>query len=212
MKTFLISLVVFLVGVYASFWYFSRPIPHSPGILIAADPSQIGLPADTPVFQQGAFRLKPLAVFSIDARVLHRRVYRFDHESALAPVDLALGWGPMSDQRVLDQLSISQSARFYWYRYANPPPISKDEIISHSTNIHIIPSTPAIAKQCRWLRAGSLVRLTGDLVEASGPGINAWKSSLSRTDSGDGACELMWVKELSILSENESLEQQVVRR
>ena len=212
MKAFLTSLIVFLAGVYASFWYFSRPIPHSPGILIASDPSQIGLPADTPAFQQGAFRLKPMAVFSIDARVLHRRVYRFDHESALAPVDLALGWGPMSDQRVLDQLKISQSGRFYWYRYANPPPISKDDIISHSTNIHVIPSTSAIAKQCKWLRAGTLVRLTGDLVEASGPRINAWRSSLSRTDSGDGACELMWVKEMSILSEEESKDRQFVRR
>ena len=29
----------------------------------------------------------------------------------------------MSDEAVLDQLSISQSMRFYWYRYKMPPPI-----------------------------------------------------------------------------------------
>ena len=142
--------------------------------------------------------------------MLHRKVYSYDTQSKLVPVDLAIGWGPMSDQRVLNQLSITQSARFYWYCYAAQPPIPKEEIISHSTNVHIIPSTPAIASMCKSLRAGSLVRLSGDLVEASGPGIGSWKSSLSRTDSGNGACELMWVKEMSILTEKEAQDRQMV--
>lgn len=189
------------------YWYLHRPITYPPGVLIADEPSQINLPANTPAFPQGGFRLKPLAVFSIDARVLHRKVYNRDTQSALVPVDLALGWGPMSDQRVLDQLSITQSARFYWYQYSQQPPIPSDEINSHSTNVHIIPATPKIASTCKSLRAGSLVRLTGDLVEASGPGIGRWKSSLTRTDTGNGACELMWVKEMSILSEQEAKDQ-----
>jgi hypothetical protein len=144
--------------------------------------------------------LKPLAHFSIDARILHRKVYRYDKQSALVPVDLALGWGPMSDQSVLDRLTITQSMRFYWYHWPQQPPIAPEEIVSHSTNVHIIPSSPAIAAQCKSLRTGSIVHLNGDLVEASGPGINSWRSSLSRADTGNGACELMWVKEISILN------------
>jgi hypothetical protein len=62
--------------------------------------------------------------------------------------------------------------------------------------MHIIPATPAIAKQCKSLRAGSLVHLRGDLVEATGPGIGRWRSSLSRTDTGNGACELFYVDEI----------------
>ena len=151
------------------YWYLHRPITYPPGILIADEPSQIMLPADTPAFSHALFRLKPLAVFSIDARVLHRKIYRYDKQAALVPVDLALGWGPMSDQRVLDQLSITQSTRFYWYEYARQPPIPREQIVSHSTNVHIIPATEAIAAQCKSLRAGTLVRLSGDLVEASGP-------------------------------------------
>jgi hypothetical protein len=53
-----------------------------------------------------------------------------------------------------------------------------------------------------------LIHLSGDLVEASGPGINSWKSSLSRTDTGNGACELMWVKEMSISSAKEAQDRQ----
>jgi hypothetical protein len=110
----------------------------------------------------------------------------------------------------LDRLRISQSGRFFWFEYPRQPPIPKDEIISHSTNVHIIPSTLAIASRCKSLRAGSLIHLSGDLVEASGPGIKSWKSSLSRTDTGDGACELMWVKEMSILNEKDAQDRQVV--
>jgi len=148
----------------------------------------------------GDYELKPLAHFALDARVLHRKVYRWDARASLVPVDLALGWGPMSDQRVLDQISITQSMRFYWVAYKLPAPISQDEIISHSTNVHVIPATAEIAAHCKSLRAGTLVHLSGDLVEASGHGLGTWRSSLSRTDTGNGACELMWVNEMSILS------------
>lgn len=198
------SLCTFLViGLICfAYWYLHRPITYPPGVLIADEPSQITLPADTPPFRQEVFQLKPLAVFSIDARVLHRKIYRFDHGASLVPVDLALGWGPMSDQRVLNQLKITQSMRFYWYEYSHQPPIPVEQIVSHSTNLHVIPSTKSIASQCKSLRVGQLVHLRGDLVEATGAAIGTWRSSLSRTDTGNGACELMWVKELSILPEN----------
>jgi hypothetical protein len=198
-----LATVLAIAGACFWYWHSHRAITYPPGVLLAEEPMQINLPTDTPAFVQGQFRLKPLAVFSIDARVLHSKSYRYDTQAALVPVDLALGWGPMSDQRVLDQLTITQSARFFWYEYQQPP-IPKEQIISHSTNLHVIAATKTIAAQCKSLRNGALVHLSGDLVEASGPAIPSWRSSLSRTDSGNGACELMWVKELSILSRENS--------
>ena len=156
-------------------------------------------PNDTP-FDHGKFHFRPLARFALDARVLHRKVYRYDPGAALVPVDLAVGWGQMSDQAVLDQLSISQSARFFWYEYRGQPPIPSAEIVSHATNLHLIPSTDALAARCKSLRSGELIHLSGLLVEASGPEIGSWRSSLSRTDSGNGACELVWVEELGSLA------------
>lgn len=100
----------------------------------------------------------------------------------------------MSDQRVLDRISISQSVHFYWFAYKQPLPISQEDIIAHSTNMHIIPSNPAIAAKCKSLRTGMLVHLDGDLVEASAPSYSTWRSSLTRTDTGNGACELIWLK------------------
>jgi hypothetical protein len=187
--------VVISVGLI--WYYFHRPIEYPPGVLIGSEPEQTAT-TDSPIMR-GDFQLTPLAHFALDARVLHSKIYRWDRQAALVPVDLALGWGPMSDQSVLNQLRISQSMRFYWFEYKLPPPISKEEIISHSTNVHIIPATSAIASRCKSLRTGTLVHLSGDLVEATAPQFGSWKSSLSRTDTGNGACELMWVQELSIL-------------
>ena len=206
MKSFciLLAIVVAVVG-----WnYLHRPIDYPPGILISSEPQQIAT-ADAPLVR-GTFNLKPLAHLELDARVLHRKVYRWDRQAALVPVDLALGWGPMSDQRVLDRLKITQSMRFYWFEYKMPPPILQEEIISHSTNLHVIPSTREIDSRCKSLRAGALVHLSGDLVEATAPGMGAWRSSLSRTDTGNGACELMWVKEMSILSEKKMQDRQAI--
>jgi len=199
-KSFGVFLAIALASV--AYWYFHRPITYPPGVLIASEPEQIGIIGSVKPIDYHAFHLQPLAYFTIDARVLHRKIYRYDRPAALVPVDLALGWGPMSDQHVLDQLKISQSMRFYWYEYQRQPPIPKDQIISHSTNIHVIPSTTEIASRCKSLRTGSLVHLSGELVEATGPGIGTWRSSLSRTDTGNGACELMWVEKMSVLPES----------
>jgi hypothetical protein len=209
-KSFGIFLAITLASV--AYWYFHRPITYPPGILIASDPEQTGVAIGEKPFDYRAFHLRPLAHFALDARVLHRRVYRYDHQAELVPVDLALGWGPMSDERVLDRMKITQSMRFYWFEYKMPPPIPKEEIISHSTNVHIIPSTSAIASRCESLRTGSLVHLSGELVEATGPGIGTWRSSLSRTDTGNGACELMWVTDISILNHDLAPDRQLASK
>jgi hypothetical protein len=195
------SLAVIAAIALAWFGYreLHRPTIYPPGILIPSEPEQIDVSSADEPFDSGKFHLTPLAHFSLDARVLHQKIYRYDRNAALVPVDLAIGWGPMSDQAVLDKLEISQSARFFWYQYRQAP-IPADQIICHSTNLHLIPSTAAIASQCKSLRAGELIHLSGLLVEATGPEIGTWRSSLSRTDTGNGACELVWVEEIRNLA------------
>ena len=195
-----IFVLMAIAGVSYAYWFFHRPITYEPGVLIGAEPTQVNLSREEPAFDFGDFHLKPLARFDLEARLLHSRVYRFDPGARLVPIDLAVGWGPMSDQHVLDRLHITQSMRFFWYEYQDPPPIPEDQIINHATNIHIIPSSPELAASCKSLRSGALVHLRGELVEATGPHIGTWRSSLSRTDSGNGACELLYLEEMELLS------------
>jgi hypothetical protein len=210
MKT--ISVLLAIALAFAVYFYLHRPITYPAGVVIESEPAQIALGDGAEPITHGEYKLKPLARFSLDGRILHRKVYGYDRESKLVPVDLAVGWGAMSDQAVLDRLKITQSMRFYWYEYQLPPPIPREQIISHSTNVHIIPATPAIASFCKSLRQGELVRLEGELVEATGPAIGVWRSSLSRTDTGNGACELMLVEDCSKLNPSQTIRTKLVKR
>lgn len=209
MKT--VSLFLAIALAFVIYFLLHRPITYPAGVLIESEPAQVEIASAAPI-EYGDYKLKPLARFSVNARILHRKVYRYDREAKLAPVDLALGWREMSDQAVLDRLAISQSTRFYWYQYQLPPPIPREQIVSRSTNVHVIPATPAIASFCKSLRKGELVHLEGKLVEATGPEMNAWRSSLTRTDSGNGACELMLVEDCSKLDRSEKKPTALARR
>lgn len=184
---------------YTAYHYFShRAIKHPSGIVTAAsDPEQ----SDTsdPDFTYKQYSIKPLQDFKIVARVLSAEHYTLDAGADLVPVDLALGWGPMSETAVINQLNISQGGRFYRYSYNLPAPIPPNEIVTHSANMHMIPSNELIAKQLNDVREGQIVHLTGDLVEAKDLQKHwTWRSSLTREDSGGGACELIWVKSLYV--------------
>jgi len=142
--------------------------------------------------------LEVLANFEIEARVLSKRIYDSDAEAELAPVDLALGWGAMADSSVLDNLSISQANRFYRYRWENEPPLPPYEIASHSANMHLIPASTDLEQQLRGVSEGQVVHIVGHLVEARKPDGWRWRSSLTRDDSGAGACELIRVESLQV--------------
>ena len=97
----LTGFVLIIIAIIAAWIYVNRPIEYPPGVLIPSELEQT-LTFDSPI-SCGDYELKPLAHFALDGRVLHRKIYRWDQRASLVPVDLALGWGPMSDQSVLDQ-------------------------------------------------------------------------------------------------------------
>lgn len=173
------------------------PVSHEPGILAPDAPKQGPAKAGM-MFMHDAYVITPLATFDIKARVLSRKRYLLGRESDLAPIDLALGWGQMSDEQILENFSISQSGRWYWWR-ADPLPIIRQEVIRSSANMHLIPADDYVARQIRKARRGAIVQFTGYLVEVKGEDGWRWSSSLSREDSGDKACELVYVKDFEIL-------------
>ncbi len=174
-------------------------IEQPPGILAPVEPQQTSASDGAP-FQVVDFTLEPKADFSLTARVLSQTTYSFDRESGLSPVDLLLGWGRMSDSAVVGQLRFSQSGRWGYWRWSGAaPPIPSREIEVSAANMHTIPAEPWIEHQLRRLRPGQLVRLDGQLVNASAADGFRWNSSLSRTDTAGGSCELFYVRYLSVI-------------
>lgn len=190
----LLLLAAILYGSCA--WWSERPVKPLPGVLVSAEPAQT-VPGQMPMFEKSAYAIKPLARYEIRARVLLKERYRWDEGADLVPVDVAVGWGAMSDTAVLNELDISQSGRWYQWR-SQTFPIPREEITRLSANMHLIAADKAVAKQISRVRSGQVVKLKGYLVEARRADGFTWTSSLSRTDSGNGACELMWVSDFEI--------------
>lgn len=160
-------------------------------------PLQRELRAATPLHLDD-YVVTPLAEFQVTGRVLGTRRYRAGREADLSPIDFAMGWGPMTEPAVLDQLEISQSARYYAYRY-RAPPIPPPEIVRHSANMHLIPATGEVAAQLLDVQPAQHVRFKGFLVKVEARDGWRWQSSMTRHDSGRGACELVVVDAIEVL-------------
>jgi hypothetical protein len=172
------------------------PIVHAPGVLVNERPLQENLQPSGVVLED--YQLTRKARFEIRARILSTQSYRFSRFADLSPIDLALGWGVMSDQAILDRIDISQGNRWYYTKYEYPAPVSDTQIISNSSNMHMIPARKSIEKSLKKLRIGDIVTLSGYLVDVDNDSGDWWRTSMSRSDTGNGACEIVLVESLSV--------------
>lgn len=145
-----------------------------------------------PAFGYEGYVITPLARYALTAVVLARAHYRLDRGAALGPIDLALGWGPMSRAEVINGLSISQSGRWYEYSWPDEPPLDPGLIALNSANTHCLPD-PKVRKALFAVGRHDLVSLEGYLVEVTGEDEFRWTSSTTRDDTGGGACEVVWL-------------------
>jgi hypothetical protein len=194
--------IVLFVAVLSKAWgqWEQRAVHPADGVLAPEAPVQADANGE-PEVVLGRWTLTPRATYDIKARILGREDYRFDPIANLAPLDLALGWGPMSDSRVLRAFEISQGARFYSWRPVDESlPIELGEVTRHSANTHVIPASAAVAaKLARLRRAGQVVHLSGLLVDGERDDGLKVRTSLTRTDTGAGACEFLLVQAVEIL-------------
>jgi len=65
--------------------------------------------------------------------------------------------------------------------------------------MHMIPANPVVAKTLARVKREQRISLRGQLVRVEGDDGFRWVSSLSRDDTGDGACEVIWLEHLEIL-------------
>jgi len=177
----------------------TRPIERPPGVLAPHAPFQAQLTPQSDVrLEKPGFQFRPVARFELEARVLSARHYRHDAAAAISPVDLALGWGRMSDTAVIQKLNIRQSDRFYFYSWSQEPPIPVGEIVASSANMHLIPGNPNLEPRLKRIKPGHIVRIKGFLVNVTGPNGFYWTTSTVRHDTGHGACEIVWVSDLVV--------------
>lgn len=193
-KAIITSAILIIILVY--FFYPDTVITFPPGITAPDQPKQTKL-TGYKEWKAGEFTIQALVEYNIKARVLSRNNFSLGIESELSPFDLALGWGPMSDQSVIDKIDISQRNRWYNWQSDHLPIPSRD-VSLHSANVHIIPKDKTIEKKFDTVYKGSLVEMKGYLLKITKADGWHWISSLKRDDTGGGSCELFWVEEISV--------------
>jgi hypothetical protein len=188
---------VLLIGWGGLHHWRHRDVTQPPGVLAPDAPHQVNLTDGASLHRDG-MTLATRAYIDLTARVLSREDYTWDAGAKLAPVDLALGWGRMSDSAVLANFDISQSGRFFYWR-TKTWPIPRNEIELSTANVHMIPADAGVRGALKRVRKGQLVHIEGFLVDASGPNGWRWTTSMTRSDTGAGACELVYVESVQVV-------------
>jgi hypothetical protein len=194
-----IHIFLVLIVVAWKLFNYSGDVSLGPGVMVSEAPQQekVDSPAN---YRVNEYTITEIAKFHIKAKVLSKKNYHSGREADLSPTDLALGWGNMSDESILDSIEISQSGRFYRW-HVDSFPIPRREIEVNSANMHLIPASDSVNKVIDKVREGEIIELSGSLVNViSNEDGWRWQSSLTRSDTGTGACELIWVENLRIVS------------
>ena len=143
-----------------------------------------------------------IATYDIDALVVSTHDYPgTDIGNKLVPRDIALAWGKVAEYNTKVDFNWSQSGRFCRYT------LNRDDYQtvlqccpnyeSEISNNHLIASDSSIRSKIKKIRRGDHVRIKGYLVNITVQIANNrtfyWNSSTSRSDTGNGACELIYV-------------------
>jgi hypothetical protein len=150
--------------------------------------------AQTIYGEQASF--DPKARYRVAARVLSSERYYMGWSADVAPLDLALGWGEMSDPGVDEVLDWGQGFRWYTWSWKKASSFTNGDVAPQSANVHVVPASQNLKRALLALDAGDIVQLEGFLVNIRGPEGQHWRSSLTRADTGGGSCELLYTTEL----------------
>jgi hypothetical protein len=145
--------------------------------------------------------IQPVAYYEISAVVLSTKSYSRGWQGELAPRDLALAWGELSDPANREHIKFKQRNRWYYYKYTADFPHDVNFIIHQSANNHIIPATDNIRYALETIEEGDKIYIEGYLVRILGHKEGQkywWHSSTRRDDSGDGSCEIIYTEKLRV--------------
>ncbi|NLN45157.1 MAG: hypothetical protein GX153_01125 [Clostridiaceae bacterium] len=142
--------------------------------------------------REGTVHIRLLADYKVTAAVKGKQTYSADTASQVSPMDLVLAWGIMNQPDVETHISYSQSGRWYQIRYGPDIPVNASYITENTANVHLIPASDQIASRMADIRVNDWVTLEGQLAQVVFQE-GTWTSSLTRSDAGDGACEILYV-------------------
>jgi hypothetical protein len=154
--------------------------------------------------ENGVLSLTPVAEYKVSGVVVSKKAYGDGWESQISPVDLAIVWGRLAEPEYDRYIKYWQGNRWYFFRYKEGSPFDHPFVVMHSGNHHMIPENGNVHRALKLIRKKDKVVLEGYLVNVRGTyrgkGV-FWNTSLSRSDTGNGSCELFLVSRVRIDTE-----------
>lgn len=155
-----------------------------------------------------SYRLTPLYTYSISGIVVGKMDYQIfsslDKYDKVFPVDLCLIWGVNAKRKVYleEGVNFSQDCRWCWAEWRGSVAVDLHEM----SNNHLLVNDPKIFKIINSIGRGDQVTIRGKLVDVKAKDLGhpeapeiTWKTSITRSDSGAGACEVIYVEDITIL-------------
>jgi len=194
MKT--ITLIIILVVSWLYFYHIGSAPSVGNGELVQAIPFETD--TETASFELNGFTVTPQKQYEVEGRVVAASKYYLDGLATLAPMDIVLGWGPMSDEHIFEGLDVSIGKRHYEWS-ENTGRLSREEVSANSNIFHVIPKASTVAKLIEEVRIGDILALQGYVVTVKNSS-GEWESKKSLLDKESGAGKLFYIEHIEIIS------------
>jgi len=158
----LLSVLLVVLGVI--FYEMIRPVGQPPGVLAPDPPTVTAAPEKPPVFERDGHIMTGLAQFKAKARVVSVERYGKDRQAKIAPLDIVLGWGALSDTVTFKGVDVGQTERGVVFESYDPK-LPKEAVAAQLLNLHVIGADADTDQRLRDLRRGNIVEIEGWLVE-----------------------------------------------
>ncbi|NUO74529.1 MAG: hypothetical protein HOQ32_00800 [Lysobacter sp.] len=204
-------LLILGAGLLAFGWLKRDTLPAPVELLpeVRTEPRQ-RLHKDTPFSVRAGevdYRIEPVADYDITGLVVSRHDsdtfwdrFHSRYNDHLNIADLCLVWGANASDGAYEHMAFWNGQWTCNFRYGGGAPVGPEHTRALSNN-HLLTERSDIAERIRGLRVGDQVRLRGQLaVYKHNVGLNYERgTSLSRDDTGNGACETLFVNQLDLL-------------
>ena len=116
--------------------------------------------------------------------------------------DICVVWGDNVQNNDYRDVSYSSGDFTCYYQYDRPMDFKHDQL----SNNHLLSEDEEVRDRIRNIRIGDQVHLNGMLVNYSAAATPDWKrnTSTNRIDTGNGACEVIFVEEFHVLRSTNS--------
>lgn len=211
------KIFIFLIVCMTLIWIYktnnvSKNIEYVKSLSNIPKPSQIKTSGNITKTINGAnVEINYVAKYSISGRVVDvQNYYGYDIRNKLSPKDIGMSWGFLANEKNHRKVTWSSAGNRYlsWYSsdgmWINEMG-GTNKITEYCSNNHLIPSDNKSKKLIDSIEEGDFVRIEGYLVnvyckKSDGSYFN-WNTSTSRNDTGNGACEIVYVTNITWLEQ-----------